>query len=142
MWLVRSYPLADAVSVVFPCPFHIVFPSFPIPVGAALPRPSRFPPCRGVPWGCALSLFACSRLVSRFGIRCGGRGGCVRLGVAGAFPWGGVAWVGGCSIVSFGGSFYTVREAGRFGWFFHVEIIGGLFVGGGKACLCRDEHSE
>lgn len=29
-----------------------------------------------------------------------------------------------------GGSFLAVRGAGRFGWFFHMELLGGLFVGG------------
>lgn len=36
----------------------------------------------------------------------------------------------GRSIVSLGGSFLAVRGAGRFGRFFHMELLGGLFVGG------------
>ena len=31
-------------------------------------------------------------------------------------------------VVSLGGSVPAVRGAGRFSWFFHMELLGGLFV--------------
>ena len=38
--------------------------------------------------------------------------------------------------------FLSVRGAGRFGWFFHMELSGGLFEEEWVACLRRDERSE
>lgn len=114
--------LSDAVFIVFPCPSLIVFSSFSIPLGAAFPRFICFPfvsriavACRGamrcrfppVPVSSPVSLF---RAVGRGGVAC-----YVGWGIA---PWRGVARMVGCPVVPLGGSFSTVRGAGRFGWFF------------------------
>lgn len=63
---------SGAVFIVFPCPYPHSLRSFLVvfhPIGCRFPPfprfPVRFPPCRGVSWGGALLLSACSRLVSR-----------------------------------------------------------------------------
>lgn len=65
---------------------------------------------------------------SRLDIQAGGRGGDVCFVVCGLSR--GVVLRGWRGVLLFplGGSFPTVREAGRFGWFFHMELLGGLFV--------------
>lgn len=65
-------------------------------------------------------------------------------------PWRGVAWVGG-GVLPFrlAARFSAVRGAGRFGWFFYMELLGGLFVRSdaeAKRFICGgtsvDERSE
>lgn len=74
-----SFPSGFARSSSFRAPLGRHFSRFPVPISyrflavfhplgcrfPPFPRfPVRFPPCRGVPCGCALSLSACSRLVA------------------------------------------------------------------------------
>lgn len=118
----RAFPpirlLSDAVSVVFPCPFHIVFPPFPITVGAALSRSLGFPfvslhvvACR---WAVCyrFPLIPVSSPVSLF--RAVGRGGVACSVGCGFVPWRGVAGMGGCPAVLFGGSFPVGAWGGAF----------------------------
>ena len=127
--------LFDAVFIVFPCPSLIVFSSFSIPFGAALSRFLGFPfvsltvvACRGAVRYCFPPV-PVSSPVSVFELSGGAvlpvpwAGGLFR-GVA-LRGWRGVLPLFVWRLVS------TVCGAGRFGWFFHVEIIGGLFVGRG-----------
>ena len=144
-WGSHALPLfrfpSDAVFIVFPCPSLIVFSPFSLPSGAALSRSLGSPfvslpvvACRGavryrfppVPVSSPVSLF---RAVGRGGGACS-----VGWGIA---PWRGVAGMAGCPVVPLGGSFSTVRGTGRFGWFFHVEIIGRVGRESGEAYLRR-----
>lgn len=86
--------------------------------------PVRFPPCRGVPRGCALSLFACSRLVPRLVLRAvvRGNGACLMVWVF--VPWRGVAGMAGCLAVSLGVSFPVGALGGAFWLVFSYGIIG------------------
>ena len=56
-------------------------------------------------------------------------------------PWRGVALVGGV-VLSFrlAVRFLSVRGAGSFSWFFHMELLGGLFEEEWVVCLRRDER--
>lgn len=121
------------------------FPRFPVPVSyrllavshpggrrfsSFLHFPVRFPPCYRLPWGGALSLFVRSRLVSRLGIRCVGRGGCVcPVALACSMAWRCVGWRG---VLSFRLAVrsLSMRGEGRFGWFFSYGIIGRVVRGG------------
>ena len=89
MVFARSYPLAGAVFIVFPCPYLIVFSPFSLTSCAAFPcfigflfvSLTRFARLRSssfvclLAWAWALSLSVRSRLVSRLGIRVVERGG-------------------------------------------------------------------
>ena len=129
---------SGAVFIVFPCPFLIAFSPFSLPLGTALSRFICFPfvslhvvACR---WAVCyrFPLIPVSSPVSLF--RAVGRGGGACSVVWGIVPWRGVAGMAGCPVVPLGGSFPTVRGAGRFGWFFHVEIIGRVVRGARRIC--------
>ena len=120
--------LFGAVFIVFPCPSLIVFSPFSLPLDAAFPRFICFPfvsriavACRGAVRYCFPPV-SVSSPVSLF--RAVGRGGGACSEGWGIAPWRGVAEMAGCPVVPLGGSFSTVCGTGRFGWFFHVEIIG------------------
>ena len=116
----------------FPVPVSDCFLAVFSPLGRRFPPfslfPVRSPPCRRLPWCCALLLSVCSRLVSRLVLRAVWRGGCACSVVWGFVPWRGVAWVGGASCrFCLASRSLSVRGEGRFGWFFHMELSGGLF---------------
>ena len=93
MWFVSSYPLADAVSIVFSCPSLIIFSSFPIPVGAAFAPSVSFPVSVFGPLGGEAVPVPC--------------GGCLSRGVA-------LRGLAGCLAVSFGGSSLCGAGGGAF----------------------------
>ena len=127
-----SYPLVGAVFLVFPCPSLIVFSPFSLSSGAALPRLPRFP-------FVSLPVVAC-----RVAVRYRFSPVPVLSPVSSCVPWCGetvlVSWCGcsfrGVALLGWRGVLpfrlasrsLSVRWAGRFGWFFHMELLGGLFV--------------
>lgn len=129
---------SGAVFIVFPCPFLIAFSPFSLPFDAAFPRFICFPfvsriavACRGA-MRCRFPPVPVSSPVSVFDAV--GRGGDACSVVWGIAPWYGVAGMAGCPVVPLGGSFSTVRGTGRFGWFFHVEIIGRVVRWASRIC--------
>lgn len=124
----------------FPVPVSDCFLAVSAPLGCRFPLFPRFP--RSFPslswravWLCVIAFrpFS-SRLPSRYS----GRGAWRRL-----FRWADVcpvAWccVGWLGVLSFrlAARFSAVRGAGRFSWFFHVEIIGGGVVRGARRICC------
>ena len=137
-FLFLSFPSGSACFSSPPVPLWCRFYRFPVsvpycflvvfsPFGRRFPPfhlfPVRFPHCRGVPWGCALLLSACSRLVSRLGIRVVGRGGVACSVGWGIVPWRGVEGMAGC-LAAFcltarfygmrGGEFWVVFSCGNY----------------------------
>lgn len=152
---VCSYPLAGVVFLVFPRPY---------PIGFSLFSPPPLTPLRPV-FAVSRSFLSLASLVSvrlrsfvarRWAVRCrvppvpvsspvsifdvcGGE--TVSVSWSGDYP---VAWCCGDGgvVLSFrlAARFLSVRGAGSFSWFFHMELLGGLFEEEWVVCLRRDER--
>lgn len=132
VWFARSSPLAGAVFLVFPCPYPIGFSLFSLPSNAASSCFCGFLfvslPVVACRWAvrCRVPPVPVSSPVSIFDV-CGGE--TVSVSWSGDYP---VAWCCGDGgvVLSFrlAARFLSVRGAGSFSWFFHMELLGGLFV--------------